>query len=299
MEPAWTPWSPGAGWDTTGSWWASRSGGSEAEGGGAAQWRQGPSWWGSSWIPAHGYELEPQFAESWDIAGAATGRPERPEAARLLAEMEKCSASFVVWEKRYDPDSQRTRTMRNELPDHPQPCEPCKGVLLGDFDDARALSVLVAKDVATVWVLCPEQVEATDMDVLVQGHRKAGIEVKVLFALDQYDYDILQHLDVLSSSVAENLRKHNKTLVCCWAGVNRSVALVMGYMLSRGAPLVAVWKSILSQRGMVLTNMHFRQLLVDYSMALEAGNMPMLLQGANDAIDGGRAVPPPPDSDSD
>ena len=51
-------------------------------------------------------------------------------------------------------------------------------------------------------------------------------------------------------------------LIHCWAGVNRSAAILICYLcLESGMPLLDAFSSVQEKRGMILTNWEFRKQL--------------------------------------
>jgi predicted protein tyrosine phosphatase len=240
-------------------------------------------WWGTPWTwvapreweaasDAHGW-LE--HSRGWPTGSASSanwtpspwrGYPVHHGPAELLVQqMDAQLPPFKVWERQWDYMSERYTPVRNENPLVKQPCEPYNNLLLGDLDDAQSPLKMRQLGVKTVIALCKERLPQEDEDHMREQHKLLHIKTIIVDAQDTDDYDILKHLQTVEFAV-----DGGRTLVCCWAGVNRSAALVVGYMLRMGMDLLEAFKAVQHTRGEILTNSHFRRLLAEEHLRLVA-----------------------------
>jgi hypothetical protein len=172
----------------------------------------------------------------------------------MLEDMKSVVPRFRIWESEWDPETERYERKHNPLAP-PQPCEPCDGVLLGDLDDVNRDKLWNAW-VGSVVCLCPEKLEDESLDNQL---RADGINFLRIPAEDNASYDILQHLPLVTETIERTRKRDMKTLVQCWAGVNRSAALVVGYMNAhREFTLSEAFRQTVTLRGEVLLNENFR-----------------------------------------
>ncbi|MCP4200798.1 MAG: dual specificity protein phosphatase family protein, partial [bacterium] len=252
-------------------------------------------WWAQGWL-----DDEVEASWSWDWSSSAwRARPEQagddeaeddeaeegprtlrvdpdlaedPREQRFLELMDAITPDFQIWERRWD--SCRRKYYKARYEDAPfQPCEPCAGLLLGDLDNVKDCESRVALNVATAVCLCPEQLDEQETATLRDTLHTHQIELQMIAANDDWKYDILQHLPSLAATVEAALAQSKKVLVSCWAGVNRSAALVVGYMnLVRNVPLLDAFRETVRLRGEIVVNGHFRSLLA--RAALSKGETP-------------------------
>jgi hypothetical protein len=92
-----------------------------------------------------------------------------------------------------------------------------------------------------------------------------------LHANDAKDFDIVaKPLPQACDFIESHLQAGRCVLVNCYAGENRSVAVVVGFLVFRkGRPLLETIQHVMAVRGRVLTNRHFRYLLVRAALSPE------------------------------
>lgn len=92
-------------------------------------------------------------------------------------------------------------------------------------------------------------------------HQAAGLAYLGLAARDETGYDIMQHWD----EVAAFAQAHERVLVHCMAGVNRSAALVVALVCRETQrDLVEAVRLVQSKRGPILTNQSFQSRLATW-----------------------------------
>merc|ERR1712217_893576 len=63
--------------------------------------------------------------------------------------------------------------------------------------------------------------------------------------------------------ITAQIQLGRRVLVNCWAGENRSPAIVVGFLAQRqGMPLVDAFRLVMAKRGSIINNYYFRYLLV-------------------------------------
>ncbi|KAH9249726.1 hypothetical protein BASA81_012522 [Batrachochytrium salamandrivorans] len=92
-------------------------------------------------------------------------------------------------------------------------------------------------------------------------HQAAGMAYLGLAARDETGYDIMQHWD----EVSKFAQSHERVLVHCMAGVNRSAALVVALVCRETQrDLVEAVRLVQTKRGPILTNQSFQSRLVTW-----------------------------------
>lgn len=170
---------------------------------------------------------------------------------------------FKVWIRCKDMGG-HSFTFRNvDIPQQPAVVWEQKGnkLLLGDVSEWFHKSS-TCNGVRTIINLCPEMVcqdstyyqRATELNVLLVS----------IPAQDNKTYDIISEAcpDEFLDFIHHRLQL-GSVLVTCWAGCNRSAAVVLATMvLKYNVDIIDAFRLISKQRGQILTNYHFRLLLV-------------------------------------
>jgi len=191
-----------------------------------------------------------------------------PAETQLLLAINSIRPRFAVWLSGRREDSNGGK---NLSPLVPQPGEVQCGLHIGDLDDARRVDKLVQLQVAAVLLLCPEylpKAEAEDGEALDKRLASAGIAFKSIPAKDRRHYDIVaktfpQAFDFIDSFAGR------RVLICCYGGVNRSAAVLVGFLvLRRQVDLISAVQAAMEARGTILTNRSFRHMLVRASLGL-------------------------------
>lgn len=184
--------------------------------------------------------------------------------------MDAIRPSFVIWQRGRREDS--AQQQKNQNPPVEQPCDVGYGLMMGDLDDAQNTAMLVRRGVKGVLLLCPDKVErdSEGQDKVALTLQAAGLRYLSLPAHDSRHFDIVSETFPSAFQFLEEF-SGDKVLVCCYGGVNRSGAVVVGFLaLRRGLPLTAAMQTATEARGTVLMNMSFRRLLVRAVLGLGA-----------------------------
>ena len=186
-----------------------------------------------------------------------------PEEVQLLVAIDKVRPQFRVW--RRDRSGNSDGVGKNTRPPVQQPAEVFPRLLIGDLEDAADVPQLSNLGVGAVLNLCAENLkDIPEGEHLPQRLKEAGIAYKEELAQDSAQFNIVTELFPSAFKfIEEQLYTGGKVLVNCWGGVNRSGAVVVGFMaLQRDVPLVKAVERTMTGRGTVLTNRNFRLLLV-------------------------------------
>ena len=206
-----------------------------------------------------GHHLDLRWcAECEPVASVLT-----PTEAKLLLAIDRVRPRFLIWSRDRWGNSGGVR--KNTRPPVQQPAEVFPGLLIGDLDDAADVPQLLSLGVGAVLNLCAENLrDIPDGEHLPWRLREAGIAYEAEVAWDSAHFNIVAELFPRAFTFIEDqLYLGRKVLVNCWGGVNRSGAVVVGFMaLQRDVPLVEAVERTMTGRGTVLTNRNFRLLLV-------------------------------------
>ena len=152
----------------------------------------------------------------------------------------------------------------------PQPAEIAPDVaprlFMGDLDDSNDVARLQELGIGFVLSLCPERLGEAPYWDLPTRLAEAGIVQLIYPARDADDFDIVA--DVLARGALDFVEQALPPsgpgiLVHCWAGVNRSGAIVVAFLaLRRGMTIAAAMRRATATRGTVLTNRAFLLALV-------------------------------------
>ena len=132
-------------------------------------------------------------------------------------------------------------------------------LFIGGFPTNETLDLLRDQNITHIINCCSGEKRSTDSESL--------FHVAHINARDDPDYYILHHhFDSFLSLVDEVTRGHGKVFVHCYAGVNRSAALCVAYLMERCGmdPIESVRLFRKQGRMVVLDNQQFRQQLVQH-----------------------------------
>ncbi len=161
-------------------------------------------------------------------------------------------------------------------------------ILVGSARHAFGVDRLLAKGVTAVLNLAPKA--CADMS---SRYAESGIEYLALDAEDEEGFALVdRYLEAACSFLTAVDARGGVALVHCFAGVNRSAAIAIAYlMLSQQRPLEQVVQQCFTSRPFILTNASFRAQLV--ALALRRG---LLLDAPAPSASGHAAAasePPP------
>lgn len=183
------------------------------------------------------------------------------EEAKMLKDLDAIRPSFCIWHAGRREDS--SQHLKNSTPPVEQPAEVQPGLYLGDLDDAFDLPRLAGLGIGGVLCLCMERL-GRERPLLGDRLGNAGIDFQALPAEDNRDFDIVgKTLPRAFDFISTQQRQGCRVLVCCYGGINRSAAVVVGFLaLQQGMRLVEAVEMAMQQRGTILTNRAFRLQLV-------------------------------------
>eukprot|EP01084_Bolivina_argentea_P207479 353985_1 len=114
---------------------------------------------------------------------------------------------------------------------------------------------------------------ADEISCAKKNYKRMDINYLELNAKDNGKYYILcLHLDDAIKFIKEAKHSNCKILVHCMGGVNRSAAIVVGYLLYNSVSLEDAIKMVMKQRPFVLKNDHFVEQLIEYELYLNKKN---------------------------
>ena len=178
-------------------------------------------------------------------------------AKRLLLAMDRTPAAFTIWHQ-----GARAQQPRTEQPAQLTSSLPYS-IYVGDLDDAANVGRLQDLKIGLVVNLCPEMIWGKYAG-LPADLAQASIIYIAWPAQDSVDFDFIHK--VLLTGVGELIDcrlHHSNVLINCWAGVNRSAAVAIGYLtLWQKRDLLVTFREAMMRRGTVLNNRYFRQRLV-------------------------------------
>lgn len=186
-----------------------------------------------------------------------------PEEARVtLAQLSTLPFVFATWEEVGE------SAMRLSTP-VPQPALACPrvsdGLYIGDLTDVE-WSTMQRLEITAAVVLCGQQCSAEHRahfgELLTHG-----VDIMVLSMRDRDDEDLDSYAEYVVPWVAQHVDGGKNVMVACWAGVNRSAAVIVAVLVSLwGLPLRQACESVNAQRGFTLTNRAFKRQLVEYCL---------------------------------
>lgn len=193
------------------------------------------------------------------------------QGAQALLELDRIPPAFSIWDKGRREDS--GEAAQKKATKAPQPAHVSEGLFLGDLDDTNDVTLLVELNVGFVLNLCPEKLTNESIYADLSA-RLANENIKQLTwpAYDNARFAIIDEVAKQGAMdyIAAGLRTGRNVMINCWAGVNRSTAVLVAFLaLRKKVRLVDAMRQAMATRGTVLTNRSFRFQLV--MAAQEAG----------------------------
>ena len=184
------------------------------------------------------------------------------ESAQALQDINEIQPTFTIW----------CGGHRGEV-SAPQAAEVVPNIYPGlfvvDIDDGNNINNLQKLGIGFVLNLCPGMLCGAYMEF---PGKLADADIKMIAwpADDAWGFDIVSKVVRKGACdfVELGLRSTN-VLVNCWGGVNRSVSVELAFLIvkRKNITLIDAIESTVERRGKVLTNRHFRLLLVKLTMA--------------------------------
>jgi protein-tyrosine phosphatase len=142
--------------------------------------------------------------------------------------------------------------------------EVMPGLFLSNGQVAQDLPMLRAQRISHVLNMAPIEVPTT-----AEFYAEEKMDFKAIVAKDEFDYDVMQHWPEARAYLDAALNEQNgRVLVHCQAGINRSGAIAVAYMMvTRRRHLVDAAKSAKRKRYQLITNLNFQLSLVKFASA--------------------------------
>ena len=142
--------------------------------------------------------------------------------------------------------------------------EVMPGLFLSNGQIAQDLALLRAQRISHILNMAPIEVPTT-----AEFYAEEKIDFKAIVAKDEFDYDVMQHWPEARAYLDAALNEQNgRVLVHCQAGINRSGAIAVAYMMvTRRRLLVDAAKSAKRKRYQLITNLNFQLALVKFASA--------------------------------
>lgn len=208
--------------------------------------------WPEDWVPP-AYEISSQAKEASLFPACHkcyyTAYEMSAQAKAQLLELDDVKSTFYVWDCRKE----------NRAPPMPQPAEVCEGLFVGDFEDIRNVEGLVSRGIGAVLDL-----SQFGDEWLTQQLGEKGIAYKAIVCSDNRRYDIVSEVfPEAFEFIAAQMKLGRHVIVNCWAGENRSPAVVVGFLVQRrGMTVLDAFRHVTAMRGSIINNRYFRYLLI-------------------------------------
>lgn len=137
-------------------------------------------------------------------------------------------------------------------------------VYLGDEISARRVKHL--QKLGITHVLNCACNDTRDLGVNYEDY---NITAKLLPGRDAYDYNMMDHYPEAKAFIQSAKESGGKVLVHCVAGINRSGAITLAYMIDVGnMSLLDAMGHAVKRKGLILTNQNFQGQLVSFARKL-------------------------------
>ena len=185
--------------------------------------------------------------------------------------------TFAVWNE----------NTKNPNPPESQPAKvsPDLSLYIGDIDDAANVENLKSLGIGCVVSVCADQMKGKYEQLPIQL-ADAGIQQHILWAWDREYFPIINVAEHVADAIDASLSNDQKNgvLIHCYAGVNRSAAVMIYFLTTRRElPLVTAIEQVMKKRGTILTNIGFQKQLVRHCF-----NNGLKLEGESGEVRGKR-----------
>ena len=152
-------------------------------------------------------------------------------------------------------------TQSGEMKDFEAPDKIDENLWLGSCYSDIDLKYLQEKNIAGVVLVCPDGIERFPKQIVY--HK---IEI-----LDTLDADLLSHLDSALCFIRSLIESNKGVLIRCSAGVSRSVAVVIGYLIKfHSLKYDKAFKLVQSKRPIIDPNSNFIKQLKQYESTVNS-----------------------------
>ena len=180
---------------------------------------------------------------------------------KALSELDNIKPPFTVWEENNDGSCTKNPVLLEPQPAKVLPHEP---LYIGDIDDAANVKKLKSLEIGCVVSVCADKMKGKYEQLPIQL-ADAGIQQHILWAWDREYFPIINVAEHVADAIDASLSKPQKNgvLIHCYAGVNRSAAVMIYFLTTRRElPLVTAIEQVMEKRGTILTNIGFQKQLV-------------------------------------
>ena len=164
--------------------------------------------------------------------------------------------TFAVW-------NENTKNL-NPPESQPAKVSPDLSLYIGDIEDAANVENLKSLEIGCVVSVCADQMKGKYEQLPIQL-ADAGIQQHIVWAWDREYFPIINVAEHVADAIDASLSKPQKNgvLIHCYAGVNRSAAVMIYFLTTRRElPLVTAIEQVMKKRGTILTNIGFQKQLV-------------------------------------
>ena len=164
--------------------------------------------------------------------------------------------TFAVWNE--------NRKNLNPPESQPAKVSPDLSLYIGDIEDAANVENLKSLGIGCVVSVCADQMKGKYEQLPIQL-ADAGIQQHIVWAWDREYFPIINVAEHVADAIDASLSKPQKNgvLIHCYAGVNRSAAVMIYFLTTRRElPLVTAIEQVMKKRGTILTNIGFQKQLV-------------------------------------
>ena len=197
--------------------------------------------------------------------------------ADVLNALGDIKPTFAVW-------NENTKNL-NPPESQPAKVSPDLSLYIGDIDDAANVENLKSLEIGCVVSVCADQMKGKYEQLPIQL-ADAGIQQHIVWAWDREYFPIINVAEHVADAIDASLSKPQKNgvLIHCYAGVNRSAAVMIYFLTTRRElPLVTAIEQVMKKRGTILTNIGFQKQLVRHCF-----NNGLKLEGESGEVRGKR-----------
>jgi len=152
--------------------------------------------------------------------------------------------------------------------DRRQMQEVCANVFLGPYACAAKNKLESLKAVGITHIICIRHVMESN---IIKPNFPDHFKYQVLDIADTVHQNIIQHLPLTRAFIQDALQSKGKVLIHGNAGISRSAAIVIGYVMEQyGVPYRDAFQLVQCKRFCINPNAHFENQLTEYEAIFRA-----------------------------
>jgi len=152
--------------------------------------------------------------------------------------------------------------------DRRQMQEICANVFLGPYACAAKNKLESLKAAGITHIICIRHVMESN---IIKPNFLEHFNYQVLDIADSVHQNIIQHLPLTRAFIEDALQSKGKVLIHGNAGISRSAAIVIGYIMEQyGLPYREAFQHVQHKRFCINPNSHFENQLVEYEAIFRA-----------------------------